>query len=317
LQPIANKLGNKRLLIVGDGILQQIPFVALPLCKDVTCNESMLLITQHEIVNAPSISTIATLRAEKRDRTPSKTLAVIADPVFTKDDSRLTNLSRQANLPPSAKNSSNNLEQQQLQRSANESGITTFRRLEGTLQEAKNILDLVPPADRIGKFDFDANRAFVLSPELGEYRYISFATHGIFNNKTPELSGLVMSLVDQSGQTENGFLRLNDIFNLKLSADLVVLSACQTGLGKDIKGEGLVGLTRGFMYAGSPRLAVSLWKVSDDATSVLMTKFYTNILKQKLKPAEALRKAQVEMLNDREYSDPYYWAGFTLQGEWR
>jgi CHAT domain-containing protein/Tfp pilus assembly protein PilF len=316
LQPIASKLGKKRLLVVGDGILQYIPFAALPLCKDDACNNPMPLVTQHEIVNAPSISTIATLRSDKRNRTPIKTLAVIADPVFTLNDPRFTDLNRQANLTPSAPKLSNNQEQQLVQRSARESGVT-FKRLSGTRKEAQSILALVPSVDRIEKFDFDANRTFAMSPELGKYRFVLFATHGMFNDTTPELSGLVLSLIDKKGQPDNGFLRLNDIFNLKLSADLVVLSACQTGLGKDVKGEGLVGLTRGFMYAGSPRVVVSLWKVSDDVTSVLMTKFYANMLNKKLKPAEALRTAQLEMLKNREYSDPYYWAGFTLQGEWR
>jgi CHAT domain-containing protein len=126
------------------------------------------------------------------------------------------------------------------------------------------------------------------------------------------------SVVDQKGEAKNGFLQLNDIFNLQLSADLVVLSACETGLGKEINGEGSIGLTRGFMYAGSPRVVVSLWKVSDDGTAELMKKFYTNILKKKLTPAAALRAAQLEMSTSKgKYADPYYWAGFTLQGEWK
>jgi CHAT domain-containing protein len=127
----------------------------------------------------------------------------------------------------------------------------------------------------------------------------------------------VLSLVDRKRRPQNGFLKLNDIFNLELSADLVVLSACETGLGKQISGEGSIGLTRGFMYAGSPRVVVSLWKVSDDGTAALMKKFYTNILQKKLTPAAALRAAQLAMSKDAKYLDPYYWAGFTLQGEWK
>ena len=119
------------------------------------------------------------------------------------------------------------------------------------------------------------------------------------------------------GKTENGFLRLHDVFNLNLSADLVVLSACQTGLGEQIKGEGVVGLTTGFFYAGSPRVVMSLWNVDDEATSVLMSKFYEKMLKQNLKPAAALRQAQIEMFNDKEFSKPDFWAAFTVQGEWR
>jgi CHAT domain-containing protein/Flp pilus assembly protein TadD len=314
LQPVANKLSNKRLLIVPDGALQYIPFAALPLCKDGTCNESSRLVTNHEIVNAPSISTIDIIRTSKR-RTPTKTLAVIADPVFGTNDERFTDIATKAKLPPKVR--SENLAQGQLERSANESGIK-FDRLIGTRREANSILPLVPPNMQLKKFDFDASREFVTtSPELGKYRYISFATHGILNSTRPELSGLVLSLVDRKGEAKNGFLQLNDIFNLQLSADLVVLSACETGLGKQISGEGSIGLTRGFMYAGTPRVVVSLWKVDDDGTAELMKKFYTNILKKKLTPAAALRAAQLEMSQDAKYSDPYYWAGFTLQGEWK
>jgi CHAT domain-containing protein len=315
LQPVANKLGKKRLLIVADGALQYIPFAALPLCKDATCDNPSQLITNHEIVNAPSISTIDIIRTSKRQK-PTKTLAVIADPVFGTDDERFPAQAREAKLPP--KDSSKILASQQLERSARESGIMKLDRIKGTSDEADSILPLVPSNMRLKKVSFDANREFVTtSPEIGKYRYISFATHGILNSNQPELSGLVLSRIDKKGKSLNGFLQLNDIFNLQLSADLVVLSACETGLGKEIKGEGSIGLTRGFMYAGTPRVVVSLWKVSDDGTAELMKKFYTNILQKKLTPAAALRAAQLEMSQDKKYADPYYWAGFTLQGEWR
>jgi CHAT domain-containing protein len=127
----------------------------------------------------------------------------------------------------------------------------------------------------------------------------------------------VLSLFDEKAKAENGFLRLHDIFNLNLSADLVVLSACQTGLGEEVKGEGLVGLTTGFMYAGTSRVVVSLWSVNDEGTSVLMAKFYQKMLKGGLKPAAALREAQIEMLRDKQFSKPDYWAAFTVQGDWR
>jgi CHAT domain-containing protein/Flp pilus assembly protein TadD len=303
LQPVANKLGNKRLLIVGDGILEYIPFAALPGCKDGTCNDSLPLVSQHEIVHAPSVSTLAILRNEQR-RKPTKTLAIIADPVFDTKDERFKVIAIRDKLPLETA----------LNRAANDD---KFKRLLGTRKEAEDIMKLVPSADRTVQFDFDANREFATSSELGKYRYILFATHGIFDSERPELSGVVLAGVDKKGQSQNGFLRLNDIFNLNLSADLVVLSACETGLGKQIGGEGLVGLTRGFMYAGSPRVVVSLWQVSDESTAVLMTKFYTKILQEKLTPAAALRSAQLEMSQDKKYADPYYWAGFTLQGEWR
>jgi CHAT domain-containing protein len=317
LQPVANKLGNKRLLIVSDGALQYVPFTALPVCKDATCNVSIPLLTNHEIINSPSVSTIAILRSEQQRKAAPKTLAVLADPVFSKDDTRLSSKGKQDTSPTKVNpnNQSENLDSLLLQRSASESDVN-FIPLPFTRQEANGILALAPQSS-IKAFDFDANRAFATNPQLSQYRFVHFATHGILNSTNPELSGVVLSLVNQKGESENGFLRLNDIFNLKLSAELVVLSACETGLGKEVKGEGLVGLTRGFMYAGSHRLVVSLWKVADEGTSVLMTKFYTKMLQQGLKPAEALRAAQLEMSQDKKYFAPYYWAGFTLQGEWK
>jgi CHAT domain-containing protein len=145
---------------------------------------------------------------------------------------------------------------------------------------------------------------------------VHFATHGIINSQHPELSGIVLSLVDQNGQPQNGYLRLYDLYNLKLSADLVVLSACQTALGKEIRGEGLVGLTRGFMYAGAPRVIASLWQIDDRASAEFMKRFYEAMLGQKLRPAAALRAAQVTMSKDPRWREPHYWAAFTLQGEW-
>ena len=116
---------------------------------------------------------------------------------------------------------------------------------------------------------------------------------------------------------QDGVLRLNDIYNLHLEADLVVLSACRTALGKEIRGEGLVGLTRGFMYAGAARVLASLWSVEDRATADLMSDFYRDMLREELSPSAALRKAQLKMAKDPYRKSPYYWAGFSLQGEWK
>jgi len=146
---------------------------------------------------------------------------------------------------------------------------------------------------------------------------VHFATHGFLNSQHPELSGLMFTMFDEEGRAQDGFLRAHEVFNLKLSAEVVVLSACQTGLGKEVRGEGLVGLTRGFMYAGAPRVVVSLWSVSDAATAELMTRFYRGMLVEKLRPAKALQAAQVSLLGDKRFNAPFYWAAFTLQGEWR
>ncbi|BAY16702.1 TPR domain protein [Anabaenopsis circularis NIES-21] len=298
LQPVADKLGNKRLLIVGDGALQYLPFAALPQ-PDTLDKKIQPLIVKHEIISLPSASTLAIIRREHKNRKIApKTLAILADPVFSKDDDRLKSIVMQ-NVPP-ATNSK-----------------FSFDRLPFTRQEAEAILALIPKPQTLQALDFAANRAFITSPQLSDYRIIHLATHGIFDTENPTSSGIVLSLFDEKGKLENGFLRLQDIFNLKLPAELIVLSACQTGLSKEIKGEGLVGLTRGFMYAGSPRVLVSLWSVDDEATSELMQKFYTKILKQKLTPAAALRSAQLELWQEQDYSRPYYWAAFILQGEWK
>jgi CHAT domain-containing protein len=151
---------------------------------------------------------------------------------------------------------------------------------------------------------------------LANYRIVHIATHGIINNERPELSGIVLSLFDEQGNPRNGFLRLRDIYNLKLPADLVVLSACSTALGKDVKGEGLIGLTRGFMHAGAAGVVASLWKVDDEATAELMKNFYIALFKKGLPPAAALRDAQLELAKYPRWQSPYYWAGFVIQGQY-
>jgi CHAT domain-containing protein len=165
--------------------------------------------------------------------------------------------------------------------------------------------------------DFDASRTTATSAELSQYRMVHFATHGLLNTEHPELSGIVLSLIDKQGQPQDGFLRAHEIYNLTLPAELVVLSGCKTGLGKEIRGEGLVGLTRGFMYAGAARVAVSLWDVNDAATAELMKRFYRAMLVEGLRPAAALRAAQVSLWKQKKWRTPYYWAAFQLQGEWK
>jgi CHAT domain-containing protein len=210
----------------------------------------------------------------------------------------------------------------QMLRSGRETGVigaeSGFGRLLSTRREAAAISALVPERERMQALDFEASRTTALRPELGEYRIVHFATHGLLNNVHPELSGLVLSLVNKEGNQQDGFLRLQDVYNLKLPAELVVLSACQTGLGKEIKGEGVIGLTRGFMYAGAPRIVASLWKVDDRATSELMKRFYQGLLgPEALRPAGALRHAQVSIWKEKQWREPYYWAAFVLQGEWK
>jgi CHAT domain-containing protein len=307
LGPAAAELKNKRLLIVSDGVLQFIPFASLP---DPTNGQP--LIVDHEIVTAPSTAVIALLRQETANRKPAaKTLAVFADPVFSNDDPRVAN-TRAAHAAKDEKDATADA-----MRSATELGLGDLRRLRFSRQEADEISRLANNDLKLEAVDFQANRALATSAELGQYRIVHFATHGLINNTHPELSGVVLSLVDEKGRPQNGFLRLYDLYNLKLSADLVVLSACQTALGKQIRGEGLVGLTRGFMYAGAPRVVSSLWQIDDRASAEFMKRFYQGMLGQKLRPAAALRAAQISMQKDPRWNEPHYWAAFTLQGEWK
>ncbi|NES66904.1 MAG: CHAT domain-containing protein, partial [Okeania sp. SIO2D1] len=313
LKPVAEKLNKKRLLIVADRFLQEIPFSALSIPNtDGESDGYQPLIVNHEIVNLPSATTIANIRnGTKARKLAPKKVAIIADPVFSPEDVRLTGKT-------TASTSENRsrafpLEAKQLDRAARDVGIK-WDRLPATRTEAEVIMALIPESERTQAFDFQANRKTATSQELGKYQIVHFATHGFANGKQPELSGVVMSLVDKNGNWQNGFLRLNDIFNLNLPVELVVLSACQTARGKDIKGEGLVGLTRGFMYAGAKRVVGSLWYVDDAATADLMSQFYQGMLKQELSPVEALRAAQMQMLESG--ISPYYWGAFTLQGEW-
>jgi CHAT domain-containing protein len=332
LGPVASQLGRKRLAIVADGALQYIPFAALPAPSpgdDEERNsvaEPQPLFVEHEIVSLPSASTLATLQRETAGRKPAeKSLAVLADPVFADDDTRIRGGMSKAGVKGKARSADSNevdIGFLQMTRSGRETGViggeAGFGRLLNTRREAAAISALVPERERMQALDFEASRTTAIRPELGEYSIVHFATHGLLNNIHPELSGIVLSLVDKSGKSQDGFLRLQDIYNLKLPAELVTLSACQTGLGKEIKGEGLIGLTRGFMYAGAPRIVASLWKVDDLATSELMKRFYQGMLgPERLRPAGALRQAQLSIWKQKQWREPYYWAAFVLQSEWK
>jgi CHAT domain-containing protein len=308
LGPLAGQLNTKRLLVVPDGALQYIPFQIL---RDPHSGAS--LIAKYEIVNQPSASTLAVLLSEIATRhTAVNSIAVLADPVFENNDPRIAQ-----NAPNSLDHSSELLA---VRRALRDVGITPdglqVPRLLASGREADEIVALAPRNTSLKAVGFAANRDRVFGSELATYRIVHIATHGIINNERPELSGIVLSLFDQQGNSQNGFLRLRDIYNLKLPADLVVLSACSTALGKDVKGEGLVGLTRGFMHAGAAGVVASLWKVDDEATAELMKHFYTALFKKGLPPAAALRDAQLELAKYPRWQSPYYWAGFVIQGQY-
>lgn len=311
LAPAAAQLGTRRLVIVADGALQYVPFAALSLDRS-----SRPLIVDHEIASVPSTSSLAVQRQSLADRKPApKGLAVIADPVFSTADARFTSSNRVKPAPVNTVSTGNNT--RIIEHLSGLSGAQfTIGRLPFTRQEADQILAVLPSQANLKAVDFRANRSMVTSGELGQYRYVHFATHGYVDTERAGLSAIVLSMIDEQGNTQDGFVRTHDIYNLKLPAELVVLSACETGLGKDVKGEGIEGLTRAFMYAGARRVIVSLWNVNDKATAALMQRLYTGMLRSGKTPAAALRAAQIEMLRTRQWQSPYFWAPFVMQGEW-
>jgi len=309
LAPVERLLGDRILLVVSDGVLQYVPFAALPLPS----SPEERILARNQVVSLPSASALAALRREIEGRAPApKTLAVLADPVFPGDP----RLARIVPLQDAKKAAAHR--GQPPQASLRQSDQLSLGRLPFSEQEAKDILIFVPdPGQRLAALGFAASSAAATSGELANYRYVHFATHGLIDSRQPKLSKLALSQFDATGARVDGFLRLSDIYNLNLNADLVVLSACQTALGKEVRGEGLVGLTRGFMYAGSARVLASLWSVEDRATAKLMKSFYRNLLVEKRPAAESLQRAQIEMASKAQYRSPYYWAGFSLQGEWK
>jgi CHAT domain-containing protein len=324
LGPVASRLGGKRLVVVAPGALSYLPFAALPAPEDKErpAGEYKPLIAKHEVVSVPSASVLSIIRRETAGRQrATKSVAVLADPVFEEDDPRLASAkngksSGEAPTAPAA-----DAELSELTRSIRTMNFSDardgFTRLAFSRQEAESIIALTPKGTGLKATDFNASRDLALSPQMSQYRIVHFAPHGLLNSERPELSGLVFSLIDREGKPQDGFLRLHEIYNLQLNADLIVLSACETGLGKEIKGEGLIGLTRGFMYSGAPRVVASLWNVDDLATAELMKLFYRRMLKDGLPAGAALRAAQLELSRQKRWASPYFWAGFVLHGEWK
>jgi CHAT domain-containing protein len=330
---------RKRLAIVATGALEYVPFAALftpelparaagGSRRSAQGAQRVSLAARHEIVVIPSASVLDALRRDTAGRRPAPmAAAVLADPVFEQADPRLRRSLRAVGTGAprhvlASKQMRGGAGPEPLL-GANALDVTpaltrgTLARLPFSREEAAAIAALVPGGQVTLATDFKASRRTVLDGSLRGHRVVHFATHGVFDASSPALSGLVLSLVDERGNAQDGFVRLNDIYNMRLDADLVILSACRTALGEEIKGEGLVGLTRAFMYAGAPRVVASLWQVSDAATAELMERFYRALFVDRLRPAAALRSAQLDLSRDARWSAPYYWAGFVLQGEWR
>jgi CHAT domain-containing protein len=314
LKPVANDLTKfRRLLIVADGALQMVPFAALPDPGAPAVNgRQPLLVEGHPIIYLPSASVGATLRQERRSgplRGPGPLIAVLADPVFDASDPRVKH-NGVTPTPPG------NAARGELTRSVRDLGMAELDRLPFSRHEAEAIQRLWRPGEVLPVFDFAASRDVLKDAQWLQAPILHFATHSLLDDRQPELSGLVFSLVNPDGTPRtDGFLRLHDIYGLNLKADLVVLSACETGVGKEMRGEGLLGITHGFMSIGVPAMVVSVWKVEDEATAELMARFYRQLYEGK-RPPEALQEAQKSMLRESRWSDPMLWAGFIFMGDY-
>lgn len=294
LGPVASQIRGKRLLIAADGAQQYLPFAALP--EPGGRHEPLLL--RHEIVYVPSLNALAELRHRGEERQPApRALAILADAVFDSTDERLA--------PPGVNGSGTEWQD------------TFFPRLHSSRTEAHAIAGLLPAGETFTALDFDASRDLVTSGRLAKFRMIHIATHGLQRSDRPELSALVLSRYDRQGNPREGYLRASDLANLDLPSELVVLSGCETALGPQIPGEGLVGLPQAFFAAGAQRVVVSLWHVEDESTAALMGLLYRHLLVEHMTPGKALREAQLAIRSQPRWSSPRYWAGFVLQGDWR
>jgi CHAT domain-containing protein len=287
----------KRLVIVPDASLWFVPFAALPFGA-----KREPLLVRFEVASLPSASIGRFLSREPARRNGNvPRIAVLADPVFGRDDERIVR--KQARTEPFAASIG-----------PDRSAAPAFPRLRFSRVEADGIAAILP-SGRVNRFlDFAASRRAFEAQAVRNADILHFATHVVLDTQRPELSGIALSSVDPDGRALDGFFRLFEIYNLDLHAGLVVLSACRTALGRQIEGEGIVGLTRGFFCAGASNVLASLWSVQDRATAELMRRLYENLLKDRMDPAAALRAAQLALRSDPRWSHPYYWAAFTMQG---
>jgi CHAT domain-containing protein len=296
LKPAEPFLTKKsKLVLIPDGILNYLPFEVLLTDNKGIGSGSLYsalpyLVKKYPVSYVQSASVLNSLLSVQSELNPSdpanKNLVAFGDPVYENE----TDSSH-----PSA---------------------NKYQRLEYSGKEIENIASLFKKGNTDIYLRSDATEENVKRDgELKKFNYVHFATHGFIDETKPDFSSLV--LTQENNSEEDGFLQATEIFNLKMNADLVVLSACKTGLGKLVRGEGMVGLTRAFMYAGTPTVLVSLWSVSDASTATLMGEFYRNLVKEKLGKTDALRKAQLIMLKDEKFAHPFYWAPFVLVGDWR
>ncbi|MCH8931398.1 MAG: CHAT domain-containing protein [Proteobacteria bacterium] len=307
---VKNQIANKRLVVVADGALAYLNFSALPdpnaeapLPGD--CHPPLL--NSHEVVYLPSATILAVQRKTYAFRpTVRKAIAVFADPVYDTNDSRLVDvhIAKTTHVATTAQ-------------PVHDFAASLPERLIDTSREASAIAAIASDWQTEIYLGFSANKKMFSAKAAGDYRVLHLATHGILDSQRPSMSSILLSQYAADGRPQDGYLRLQDIYNLRLKSDLVVLSGCETALGRKLRGEGFIGLTRGFLYAGARTVISSLWRVEDTATAEFMKHFYRSLMQNGAAPAEALRYAQLKMARSQRWQQPYYWAAFVLQGEWR
>jgi CHAT domain-containing protein/tetratricopeptide (TPR) repeat protein len=319
LGPALSEVDVSRIIVVSDGVLHELPFSALPLPGTDAAEDPVPLVVRYEIVRLPSATILDVIRRRSGSRTAKlKKLAVLADPVFDERDPRVTRgrVEARSGAPASEpERRSDEVNRYRGVQTDSPARKTTFPRLLSTRSEAKRILELIRPEDRLEALGFDASRGLVSAGALAHYEVVHFATHGILNVERPDLSGIVLSLFDRDGRKQDGFLRLHEIYDLDLPVRLVVLSACNTGMGTAVPSEGLVGLVGGFLAAGAEGVIASYWSVDDEATSELMTRFYSEFFNHRLPPSHALQAAQISLWRDRRWQSPFFWAAFEFHGQ--
>ena len=317
LAPFAGALGGRRrVIVVADGALNYVPFQLLP---DPAAGGEPL-VAAREVVNAPSASTLGQLREEtSRRRAHAKTLAAFGDPVFASNYAARKGTGDGAEVAALRRAGAAGWGHALRGIEVGEDSFdpATIRPLFFAGEELQNLREVAAGHEALVASGFGATRERLQATDLSEYAILHFATHGRLNPKQPENSGLMLSTVDEEGRERAGLVTLRDVYGLRAPVGLVVLSACQTALGKEVAGEGIVGLTRGFMYAGASGVVSSLWKVDDEAAAELMKRFYANMLREGMTPAEALRAAQNSIRQVPEWRSPHHWAAFTLHGEYR
>lgn len=291
-EPYFSKKSN--LIIIPDDILNYLPFEVLLTGKtDGTVHKSYsdlpYLIIKYPVSYVQSASVLNSIMSNQAERvkvkSADKKLIAFGDPVYDREYS------------PKAPGGQN------------------FSNLDFSLQEIEKIADCFEEGNA-GIFTGDsATEDRIKGTDFGQFNYLHFATHGYINEAEPDHSSLV--LTRDSISAEDGLLQSSEIFDLHLNANLVVLSACQTGLGRLVRGEGMIGLTRAFMYAGTPSVLASLWSVSDMSTATLMGDFYSNLIPGKLDKADALRRAKLACIGENQFAHPFYWASFVMIGDWR